>query len=70
MKLDFDVNKNNHLSVIGIFGSSGIDFVASEVGIVEFDDDLLGKFDQRIKIDAKTYVLGARTPLILHRKQS
>lgn len=59
MKLDFDVNKNNHLSVIGLFGSSGIDFVASEVGIVEFDDDLLGKFDQRIKIDAKTYVLGA-----------
>jgi outer membrane receptor protein involved in Fe transport len=59
MKLDFDINKNNHLSVIGLFGISGIEFVASEVGIVEFDDDLLGKFDQRIKIDAKTYVLGA-----------
>ncbi|MGI5847438.1 MAG: carboxypeptidase-like regulatory domain-containing protein [Candidatus Cryptobacteroides sp.] len=59
LKLDFDINTKNHLSVIGLYGSSGIDFVTSEVEMVEFDENLLGQFDQRIKIDAKTFVLGA-----------
>ncbi len=59
MKLNFDINKKNQLSVIGLYGSSGINFVTSEVGMVEFDENLLGQFDQRIKIDAKTYILGA-----------
>ena len=59
MKLNFDINKKNQLSVIGLYGSSGINFVTSEVGMVEFDEDLLGQYDQRIKIDAKTYILGA-----------
>ena len=58
MKLNFDINKKNQLSVIGLYGSSGINFVTSEVGMVEFDEDLLGQYDQRIKIDAKTYILG------------
>jgi len=58
MKLNFDINKKNQLSVIGLYGSSGINFVTSEVGMVEFDKDLLGQYDQRIKIDAKTYILG------------
>jgi len=58
MKLNFDINKKNQLSVIGLYGSSGISFVTSEVGMVEFDEDLLGQYDQRIKIDAKTYILG------------
>ncbi|NMB51020.1 MAG: TonB-dependent receptor, partial [Bacteroidales bacterium] len=58
MKLNFDINKKNQLSVIGLYGSSGINFVTSEVGVVEFDEDLLGQYDQRIKIDAKTYILG------------
>jgi len=59
MKLDFDINKKNHLAVIGLYGISGINFVASEVEMVDIDEDLLKNFDQRVEIDAKTYVLGA-----------
>ncbi len=58
MKLDFDINKKNNLSVIALYGSSGISFVASEVEDVDIDENLLKQMDQRIKIDAKTYVLG------------
>jgi len=58
MKLDFDINKQNNLSVIALYGSSGISFVASEVEDVDIDENLLKQMDQRIKIDAKTYVLG------------
>ena len=62
MKLDFDINKKNNLSVIALYGSSGISFVASEVEDVDIDENLLKQMDQRIKIDAKTYVLGT-TPV-------
>ena len=59
MKLNFDINKKNHLSVIGLYGNSGINFVASEVKAVGFDEKIFDEWDQRIKIDAKTYILGA-----------
>ena len=59
LKLNFDINKKNHLSVIGLYGTSGISFVTSEVEVVDIDKDLLERFDQRVKIDAKTYILGA-----------
>jgi hypothetical protein len=59
MKLDFDINKKNQLSVIGLYGISGINFVASEVEMIDIDENVLKNFDQRVKIDAKTYILGA-----------
>ena len=59
MKLDFDLNDNNHLSIIGLLGTSGIEFVTSEVTQVDIDESFLQKTDQRIAIDAKTFIFGA-----------
>ena len=59
LKLDFDLNPKNHLSIIGLFGLSGIHFVSSEVSMVDMDQELLEKMDQRVAIDAKSFVLGA-----------
>ena len=59
LKLDFDLNEKNHLSIIGLFGLSGINFVASEVEMVDIDPELLDKFDRRVSVDAKTFVFGA-----------
>ena len=59
MKLDFDINKKNNLSVIGLYGTSKIDIITSEVKEVGFDENFFKEWDQRIKIDANTYVLGA-----------
>ena len=58
VKFDFDLNKNNHLSVIGLWGRSGINFSVSEVDVVDFDKNLLDQWDQRIKIDANTWIAG------------
>lgn len=58
MKLDFDINKKNHLSVIGLYGISGINIIASEVKEVGFDENIFKEWDQRVKIDANTCILG------------
>ncbi len=59
LKLDFDLNPKNHLSIIGLIGLSGIHFVSSEVSMVDMDQELLEKMDQRVAIDAKSFVFGA-----------
>jgi hypothetical protein len=59
MKLDFDLNEKNHLSIIGLWGTSGIGFVMSEVTSVDINEDFLQTTDQRIAIDAKTLIAGA-----------
>ncbi len=59
IKLDFDLNEKNHLSIIGLYGTSGIKFVASEVTQVDIGEEFLQKTDQRISIDAKTFIFGA-----------
>ncbi|HPX34893.1 MAG TPA: carboxypeptidase-like regulatory domain-containing protein [Bacteroidales bacterium] len=59
MKFDFDLNENNHLSLIGLWGTSGIEFITSDVGMVDIDEDILQTMDQRIAINAKTLIFGA-----------
>ncbi|HOD27503.1 MAG TPA: TonB-dependent receptor [Bacteroidales bacterium] len=59
MKLDFDLNEKNHLSIIGLWGTSEIGFVMSEVTSVDINEDFLQTTDQRIAIDAKTLIAGA-----------
>jgi len=59
VKLDFDLNEKNHLSIIGLYGTSGIKFVASEVTQVDIGEEFLQKTDQRVAINAKTLVVGA-----------
>jgi hypothetical protein len=59
MKLDFDLNEKNHLSIIGLWGTSGIEFVTSEVTQIDIDANFFQKTDQRIAVNSKTLIVGA-----------
>jgi len=59
MKLDFDLNEKNHLSIIGLWGTSGIEFVTSEVTTVDLSENFIQKMDQRIAVNSKTLIVGA-----------
>jgi len=59
MKLDFDLNDKNHLSIIGLWGISGIEFVTSEVTQIDIDEGFLQKMDQRIAVKSNTLIVGA-----------
>ena len=59
-KTDFDLGRRQHLSVLGLWGRSHIDFNLQGLDEteVEFDKNLLS-FDQRIEVHSQAYVLGA-----------
>ena len=59
MKLDFDLNEKNHLSIIGLWGISGIEFVTSEVTQIDIDANFFQKTDQRIAVNSNTLIVGA-----------
>lgn len=59
-KTDFDLNDKNHLSVLGLWGTSNINFKMLEVAEKEinFDKDAM-TYDQRVEINSIAYILGA-----------
>lgn len=59
-KTDFELNDKNTISVLGIWGTSNIDFTIDE-GMLEFFDmsDYEATFYQQIEVNSLAYVLGA-----------
>ncbi len=59
LKTDFELNENNSLSVLGIWGKSNINFSIDEEMVDYLDmNDLESTYLQRIEVNSISYVLG------------